>query len=259
VAVETAIVMPMFVFLFLGMLQLGLAHQARLMARYAAFKAVRAGALQRAKKDVMENAALAAWLPMVSRLGSPSFFRVGNETDYATSWQLARINQVGPGVKAVEVTICNPLSNRLNPNQDFDDPRVASGDENVWEGFTRTRLHAQVQFNYRLVIPFANGVIWYAALGTNIQNKQELYHVLRLRAKNSDESNGSGGQAIHALTGQAMMGNYYLPIRANYAMRLQSNVAPGALPGQNRCKVNFPKKDNDDHTERYLNTRKLNE
>src|SRR5688572_13227446 len=65
-AVETAIVMPLFVFTLLGLLQLGLLHQARLLTKYAAYKAVRSGSINRAKVDVMENAAIAVMLPMLS-------------------------------------------------------------------------------------------------------------------------------------------------------------------------------------------------
>ncbi len=36
--VETAIVMPLFVFIMLGTLQLGLMHQAHAMTKYAAYK-----------------------------------------------------------------------------------------------------------------------------------------------------------------------------------------------------------------------------
>ncbi len=112
-------------------------------------------------------------------------------------------------------------------------------------------------FFYRLVIPFANGVLWYAAAGVDPQ-QHELMQVLRMRAKNSDES-GRGAKTIQGLKTQASAGNYLLPIRANYAMRMQSNVMGSQLPGQNLCRVNFKKKTNDDHTERELHMRKLNE
>src|SRR5882672_3137010 len=64
--VETALTMPLFVFVILGTLQLGLMHQAHALTKYAAYKAVRAGALRHAKKDVMERAAVAVLLPMIS-------------------------------------------------------------------------------------------------------------------------------------------------------------------------------------------------
>ena len=42
---ETALVLPVFVFLILGLLQMGLMSHARVLTKYAAFKAVRAGAV----------------------------------------------------------------------------------------------------------------------------------------------------------------------------------------------------------------------
>lgn len=232
--------MPLFLFIFLGLLQLGLAHQARLMARYAAYKGTRAGALQRANHDAMEKAALAAWLPMAGRNGTPSFYKVGSAGEYAVSWGLASSNQQGGGVRTVRVTICNPLSSDLTPNQDFDDPQIASGAED-WVGFTRTRLHAQFLFNYRLVVPFANGVLFYSALGSDLHNKEELMYLLRARNRKGKDQGGGAADALQALLGQANQGNYFLPIRSNYAMRLQSNVAQGTLPGSNNCRVPWDK------------------
>ena len=66
-AVETAIVMPLFVFTLLGMLQLGLLHQSRLLTKYAAYKAVRSGSINRGEVKVMENAAIAVMLPLLAK------------------------------------------------------------------------------------------------------------------------------------------------------------------------------------------------
>src|SRR4051794_41076235 len=90
-AVESAIVLPLFVFLILGILQLGLMHQARLMTKYAAYKAVRAGSLHNANVDEMEKAALAVLLPMVgTRTGGQDGIEVirpvGNANEFETKW-----------------------------------------------------------------------------------------------------------------------------------------------------------------------------
>ena len=141
VAVETAIVLPVFVFLILGLLQLGLMHHARVLAKYAAYKAVRAGALQGADRDVMEKAALAVMVPVMGRnstAGAP--FRTANATDYNLAWQQLRTNQQAPGVKWVDVEVCNPGKTSVNPDADFDDPRVATRLMGGWTGFTSTKL-----------------------------------------------------------------------------------------------------------------------
>src|ERR1700690_648998 len=65
--VETAIVMPLFTFLLLGLLQITLMHQARLMTRYAAYKAARAGSIDSAKMHRMEQAALSVLVPLIAK------------------------------------------------------------------------------------------------------------------------------------------------------------------------------------------------
>ena len=66
--VESAIVLPLTVFMILGLLQLGLLQQGRAMAKYGAYKAARAGAIHSAKMKVMENAAVLS-VPLVVETG----------------------------------------------------------------------------------------------------------------------------------------------------------------------------------------------
>lgn len=240
--------MPLFLFLALGLLQLGLIHQGRLLARYAAYKATRAGALHRAKKDVMTDAALGVLVPITSSPQTQHIHKAASVGDYLSAWQAVKSN-TQDGIPIVETTICNPLSSQLGPNNDFDDPRVASGPAGDWRAFLRTRLHVQVTFYYRLVIPFANGILFYATAGVEPQH-QETFSTLRLRSQASNDavkdrwSGAKRSRALNArLLGLAQQGKYFLPIRANYAMRLHSNVAPGELPGTNECFVNFKKAD----------------
>lgn len=253
-AVETAIVMPLFLFVMLGILQLGLAHQARLLTRYAAYKATRAGALQRAKKDVMTQAALGVLVPITANPGTGLMRKAGSAGSYQTSWQATKVN-LQDGLPIVETTICNPLSSQLSPSDDFDDPRVASAADGSWQGFQKSRLHVQTTFYYRLVIPFVDGILFYAAAGVENEH-QETFSTLRLRSPNSDDSKKdrwSTAKRARAnnqkILGLAKEGKYYLPIRANYAMRLQSNVAQGELPSANTCFVNFKKKNGEGSAE----------
>lgn len=237
-AVETAIVMPLFVFLMMGLIQLGLAHQARLMTRYAAYKATRVGAIQRAQKSYMRDAALAVLVPMVPDGNAPP----KDSGAYSSGWNRLKNNQHSGGPTIVEVTICNPTSATLNENDDFDDPKVASG-KGEWAGFLKSRLHVQVTFNYPLIIPFANAMLFWATAGIE-PDQYETYNTFRLRNKTADETSrdrwASGGDD---LKGFARSGKYYIPIRANWAMRMQSNVAAGQLAGANNCFVNFKRLD----------------
>ncbi len=240
-AVETAIVMPLFTFLVMGLIQLGLAHQARLMTRYAAYKATRAGAIHRAKVDVMNKAALAVLVPITPGIGG-KITPPKNLATYAVSWGQIKNNQHFGGPAIVQTTICNPTSSgpsSMSSTSDFDDPQVASGGDGDWNGFRRSRLHAQVMYNYELLIPFANMVLYWSTVGVQMSMANETFNTLRMKNR-SDTGGGDGNKGTGVNNTYATAGRYFLPIRANWAMRLQSNVS-GSLPGSNQCKVNFAK------------------
>ena len=86
--------MPLFVFLVLGLLQLGLLHQARLLTKYAAFKAVRVGAIHNAKMEAMKRAALAVMLPMTGKRnnygGGQGMYYNASGAKFAMSWGMAK-------------------------------------------------------------------------------------------------------------------------------------------------------------------------
>lgn len=67
ILVETAIVIPIVIFIVLGALQLVLIQHARIMTSYAAYAAARAGVVHDANWNVMRNAALVTSLPLYAR------------------------------------------------------------------------------------------------------------------------------------------------------------------------------------------------
>lgn len=69
-AVEAALALPVVVMLGLGVVQLGLLQQARLLVQYAAFAAGRAGVVQGANNARMHGAARLALLPLLGRAES---------------------------------------------------------------------------------------------------------------------------------------------------------------------------------------------
>src|SRR5436190_12257871 len=70
VAVEAALAVPMVALLGLGIVQLGLVQQARLLAQYAAFAAARAGVVWGAGNARMHDAAMLVLLPLLGRADS---------------------------------------------------------------------------------------------------------------------------------------------------------------------------------------------
>jgi hypothetical protein len=161
----------------------------------------------------------------------------------------------GP-IKMVKTVICGPLKGELdgsssssignagqvarggrgdNKEVDFDDPLNQSDPENFTSGgaslrkYNRTRLIVQIQFLYRMPIPFANWVITNAYLGTKVPS------VLMMPAKNSVPR--TGGTQVGAVYAAANAKVYVVPINVSYAMRMQSNfyLSRFALPTTNDC------------------------
>jgi hypothetical protein len=262
-AVETAIVMPMNVFLLLGLIQFGLIAQARVMAKFAAYRAVRVGAMQHADRDKMRTAALFTLAPVLSTTyqsyGKTSPVKgaeiIGDSSDgnkLAAKWSKLRTEdtemQSSLQLHYVDVEVCGPLKNdlsgediqQLNNNLgdqnevDFDDPRVATEDGEYaqsvkgFKKFMRTKLRIQVQLNYRMPIPFANWIISSAMLGS------ELPQVLRMDDRPNATQNKSIYRFYQVLSAN-QKGVYLVPINVSYAMRMQSNFDMNALPTQNNC------------------------
>ena len=274
VVVETAIVMPVFVFLILGLLQLGLMHHARVMAKYSAYKAVRAGSVNRGDKDVMEKAALAVLVPVIGRnstAGAPH--KADSAGAYDTAWNNLKNNDQG-GVKFVEVVVCNPKRSQIAQDGNFDDPRDAQGQKAAgappppdpddpapatppaiptpgvggsppgldWKGFNSTKLQIQVTVFYRMYIPFANWMVWRLAVGEETGSPKKQ----RWLGWKKDPNNPQAQTLKNRLMGLANQKKYVLPIRASYSMRMQSNFsrnAHAALPNAGGNGTNTGKSD----------------
>ncbi|QRK05418.1 pilus assembly protein [Archangium violaceum] len=82
-AVEAALVLPLMVFLGLGILQLTQMQHAKLMTEYAAYCAARAGIVWNGNTERMHDAALVALLPTLGRTDDP--------TGLARTWKRARL------------------------------------------------------------------------------------------------------------------------------------------------------------------------
>lgn len=278
VVVETAIIMPVFVFLILGLLQLGLMHHARVMTKYAAYKAVRAGSVNRGEKDAMTKAALAVLVPVIGRdsaAGAP------NKTDsvgaYNTGWNNLKGNDQG-GVPFVEVAICNPKRSQIQQNANFDDPRESmaqnqgaaeppdpndpdpgggglgiptpgvggSAPQMGWQGFNASKLQIQITLFYRMYIPFANWMVWRLAVGEETGSPKKQ----RWLGWKKDPNNPNADTLKNRLMGLANQKKYIMPIRASYSMRMQSNFsrnAHSALPNGGNgtsadCKIPWRRK-----------------
>lgn len=257
--------MPLFVFTVLGIMQLSLLHQSRLLTKYAAYKAARSGALNRANQDVMERAAISVMLPMVTRenpisAGSggtqPQYglYKVSGASDFvqgykevADSRRNESASRAGGNKKLVEVTVCHPLSGDLDSTKDFDDPNTSP--LNDWRASENTKLSVQVTTYLHLIVPFANAFIWWSARGKFSGQRADTMKALRMEhdgtnSKNDDRKNFNGMYTIKDLEAEAERGSYIIPVRASYAYRMHSNLGENvSLPQKNLCHVPFEKKE----------------
>jgi hypothetical protein len=70
VAVESALIMPLMIFMTLGIIQLTMIQHAKLMTEYAAYQAARAGIVWNGNNERMHDAAIMALLPTMGRTDS---------------------------------------------------------------------------------------------------------------------------------------------------------------------------------------------
>lgn len=251
-AVETAIVMPLFLFIILSILQFGLIAQARYMAKYAAYRAARVGAMNHIDQDKMLAAAESTLLPVLAMpsglFGAEVIQPADSATRVATKAGMLKLrNRILPptSLKMVEVTVCGPLSGDVanitqdtltgdgsgSANQvDFDDPRATmdpaggfSPDANLQQ-FLATKLRVQVHLNYRMPIPFANFIISRAYLAMTLPSVMHM----------GPNPTGLKGGPLRFASNRHI---YIAPIFESYAMRMQSNLYLKAhpLPDENLC------------------------
>jgi hypothetical protein len=162
-AVETALVLPLTVFMVLGAVQLSWMMQGRLMAQYAVYKATRAGSLNHADCYRMRDSAIAALLPVFAKTGNAGDLGAAFQTvrtagfKYTQTWVnpfsgdvmwMSRdLDQVAPGNNAT----------LANSEDRFDVP--LGGIAGVGGGAGGFVLVTRLLFWFPLKVPFANWVI----------------------------------------------------------------------------------------------------
>ncbi len=194
VAVEGALAVPVVLMLGLGIVQLGLVQQARLLAQYAAFAAARAGVVWGAREARMHDAALLVLMPLLGRAGSWDAV--------ATAWPAAhregrvRVDVLGPEV--ADGTVPGP------PDFDLPDsypegtgPRNESDQEALRAA---TLLTVRVRYLHELVVPLAGWVVFTCWLASHPDDPE--VEALEQRAREEHR--------------------YFLPLPATYTLRMQS-------------------------------------
>lgn len=252
-AVESAIVLPLFVFIILGILQLTLAHQAKLMTKYAAYRAVRTGSILSVKHSAMERSAMAALLPMTvvgPATGVGRHYVAETGAHYAGAWRelWGWRQSIGGGAyhfrdpgrgggrtsRILDVIVCNPYTGMVGASERFDDPTFEQIGGQAWGRWMKHQLVVQVSFYYRMPIPFVNRILWHLARGDEAAKLPVSMEVLRMEGRPHAVPPAAGATAdasdnrdplrlSHFQTLADRQRIFILPLRASYTMRMQSN------------------------------------
>jgi hypothetical protein len=200
VAIEAALVMPLALFLVLGILQSTVLEQAKLMTEYAAFQAARAGIVWSGNNERMRDAAMLALLPtMAHRTDSApevvqalAAAQASDMTMQALPWGtksadingasltgLVRVDTVNPAHFPAIDTIWNLGGGSQWQELEFDGPESYPQDPALAQHFARffdlkipdssqdayrqaTLLSIRLRYLYEMRIPFANWVVFLA-------------------------------------------------------------------------------------------------
>ncbi|MCP3098576.1 pilus assembly protein [Myxococcus sp. K15C18031901] len=205
-AVEAAMIMPLAVFMTLGIIQLTLIQHAKLMTEYAAYQAARAGIVWNGNNERMHDAAIVALLPTLGRtddIGNlAKTFAIHQIYDSAMRtlnfgggvvprtvngsnlFGLIRVDTINPAYFTPIDTIWKLRSGYNWQELDFDGadsfPEVPSLENKIRKFFNlpepddseivyrkATRLTIRLRYFYEMKIPFANWIIFTAWYASN--------------------------------------------------------------------------------------------
>lgn len=236
-AVETALTMPLALFMVLGTLQLFMLLQGRLFAEHAAYAAVRTGSVKHGDCEAMTHAAIAALLPsFVSYLGAGTP-GAGAHDKLANAF-LARTrnkpfsNQYDPtaddGHDGAVVWLFRESPTRREVTRasedDFDDPDGP--------GYT---LEVRLVYWYPLRIPFANWVMatmYRAYFGLGDYNKVSPIMPTRPAAWTQAGARMNSAAATE-FQRRYNAQQYVFPVTASYAMRMMTPPRTSGFRRQN--------------------------
>lgn len=223
--VESAIVLPLWLLLFLCTLQLALLGRARLLTEYAAYRAARAGILWNGDPERMQRAAIQTLRSTAcpTRVVEARTLCSLYATDGGATALTALSADAYLAFPGVHVHILSPhwpshgaLFDLGGEELDFD----RFGPEP--ERRDATLLTIQIQYWFELKIPFADGIVWNAWLATR-------KGISSLHAAEDEEIHRGAYTPVSARAWAAMREEgrtgrvYFIPVVAHATLRMQSN------------------------------------
>lgn len=225
-AVETAIVLPLMVFMLLGVLQMSLAYQARLLNEYAAFKVARAASVARLDCPSMLRAGLISLIPAIS-LGTPY---EGNEDGMRKRFVSAARAVLGDNRPPNRVANIPQIQVRWRLSGD----RERAFDHQLEEAQNPLKVHVRLAFFFEYRIPFANWIItrvWLASQTGQAwaTGADPITPVRRTAGRVTPATEFSMDAGI---VRQALGVNYFtVPVVSTWSMRMMSDPLPGGTGG----------------------------
>jgi len=263
VAVEAALILPLLIFVGLGIIQLTAMQHAKIMTEYAAFSAARAGIVWNGSNQRMRDAALFALLPTAGRTDDLPHLAASAARQRVTDLAIRKLPWDGTAPEEIHGSPLRGLVrvDTLNPTEaSFQSVQRALRARQPLEeiDFDRTEQEAirdagvltiRLRYWYELRIPFANWLVfvcWYAAhsavaLGGSIDRPELAAHPGQSIAGQSlsapavstpfgypvadaDEMRTLWRLATGRLAAASLVGpRFYIPLDAVYSMRMQSN------------------------------------
>lgn len=226
-AIESALTVPLVVFMVLGTLQLFLLLQAKVMAQYAVYQAVRTGSVTHGRCDVMTHAALLVLVPAIRPFMGQTLGGSPGER-LATTFGLLRDNDYRNfrGWSASEAVVWVVRESPRFPRDDlrrarehFDNPLDA--------GAAPVRLELRMIFWAPLNVPFADWVITRAQLA-HLGLKPYVQQNPLLATQTSDWQQTGTFRLEQAIAAEylrrANQGHFVFPIEVSATMRMMSPV-----------------------------------
>lgn len=205
-SVEAALIVPIWLLITLGALQLALVQQARLMTEYAAHSAARAGIVWNGNTERMRDAALFALLPTFGGAGDleglGSLWHDAVAQDAAVARALGeRPPRSGVSFGAIRIDSPRPIKFPAGAlERDFDEEELL--------------LDIRVRYLFELRLPFADGALFAAWAAVRWVRPDPTLTASEVRFLST------------AARGQSPLGpsrRYFLPLAASRVMKMQSN------------------------------------
>ena len=242
--VESALTLPLMVFMLLGTMQLFMMMHGRILTQLAAFQATRTGSLNHGNCARMLHSAILQVLPAIEPFAKNNGVALDqNVANTFAKYQNNNYNgkntNIGPA-KSQNLTgsvfwIVRNITGRVAPM--FSGPNQA--DDDFDQNGAAQILETKVIFWFPMRVPFANWVIGRAILAHyNLQAYSNQNPLLISQKSNWAGPGTSIAPEIQAELAARMLSNEYVfPIVASYTMRMMTPLKQVnyALPGGKNC------------------------